>query len=497
MKGASQSIVGPIMSQDPLTNLFPPSALAETASSDNSDSSGQRALGARHVWRVSELLSDIQYRLDSSFAFLWVEGEVSNLRRASSGHAYFSIKDDRSQIKAVLFRSQAVRMESLLKDGQHIVCLARLNLYAERGDLQLILETVEQKGEGALRLAFERLKERLEEEGLFASEHKRPLPLIPQRVFVITSPTGAALRDFIRTARGRYPGASIVLCPSRVQGDGAPSEIIAALKTACKEARQGDAILLTRGGGSLEDLWAFNDEDLARQIFTCPFPVVSAVGHEIDFSISDFVADQRAATPTAAAQVLFPGREDLLEKIASLTRQVARAGRQRLERALKKTPLLTYRLRDPGRYVVEQRLRHDELHTRLLRIMNARLGALRHRYLAIQQRLAVRDPGRQLVMGKRNCSVLIRRLIQACAVSLERRRSRLSLLSGELDAVSPLSILSRGYSLVYRLSDGRLVRRAGEVSRDEQLLVLPREGAIVCRVLSNEGDRGRIFRKED
>jgi len=482
------------MPEDSIKNLFPPSALEGIVSSDINWGFPP---SARHVWQVSDLLAKVQDRLDLDFDILWVEGEISNLRQPSSGHCYFTLKDGQSQIKAVLFKFQAARLPFDLEDGQYVVCFGRLNIYTGRGDLQLVVEIVEPKGEGALQLAFEQLKARLAKEGLFSSEHKLPLPLLPQRVFVVTSPTGAAIHDFIRNARERYPGAGIVLCPASVQGEGASGEIIDALRIARHIAKKDDVILLTRGGGSLEDLWAFNDETLARGIFNCTVPVVSAVGHEVDFTISDFVADHRAATPTAAAQLLFPRREELADKVAILTRRMVLSSRNRLKVNQQEVQLLSHRLKDPKRKLVEQRLRQDDLNARLLRVMQEKISFWLQGYLNLRERLVVHEPGKQLDLAKAESCSLSRRLVQAGSVSIERRRHCLATLSGKLNAVSPLAVLARGYSLVYRTSGGKLVRRAGQVTEGERLLIRPEKGAILCKVLSTGKDQDKVLSQTD
>ncbi|MDA8161818.1 MAG: exodeoxyribonuclease VII large subunit [Desulfobacteraceae bacterium] len=395
------------------------------------------------MWRIPRLLAEIDSILDETFNYIWVEGEISNLKIASSGHIYFTLKDSDVQIKAVIFRSQAASIPFVVEDGQHIICLARLNVYPARGDLQLVVEAVEKKGEGALMLALEAIKVRLAEKGLFAEEHKRPLPVVPDRVFAITSPTGAAIHDFIRTARGRLPGARIILCPARVQGEGAEGEIIAAMKTVSRLAGDGDVILLTRGGGSIEDLWAFNSEELAWQIFNSPVPVVSAVGHEVDFTISDLVADYRAATPTAAAQAIFPSRNELLKRLNGLMDGLAHFTGHRLEIASKRLQILTYRMKDPKKRLAEWRIRLDAVLARCAKAVN---------------------------------------------LQMERRKAALSGLAGRLEAVSPLAILSRGYSIVYTGDKKRLIRDSDSVKRGDRLIIIPQKGAILCEVLSSHED---------
>ncbi|HDH97826.1 MAG TPA: exodeoxyribonuclease VII large subunit [Deltaproteobacteria bacterium] len=477
------------MSYNSIKNLFPPSALEGVISPDIDQDIPPFV---RQVWQISDLLAKVQDRLDLDFDILWVEGEISNLRQPSSGHCYFTLKDNRSQIKAVLFKSQAARLPFDLEDGQYVICFGRLNIYTGRGDLQLVVETIEPKGEGVLQFAFEQLKARLEKEGLFSSEHKLPLPLLPQRVFVITSPTGAAIHDFIRNAKERYPGASIVLCPASVQGEGASGEIIDSLRIARHVAEKGDVILLTRGGGSLEDLWAFNDETLAREIFSCTIPVVSAVGHEVDFTISDFVADHRAATPTAAAQLLFPHREELIDKVTILTRRIILSTYNRLKINQQTVQLLRQQLKDPRRKLVEQRLLQDDLYARLLRVMQKKIVSRSQGYLNLRERLVVHEPGKQLALAKAESCSLSRRLVRAGSVSIERKRQSLATLSGKLNAVSPLAVLARGYSLVYRISGGELVKRADQVAKSERLLIRPEKGAILCKVLSTGKNQDKV-----
>ncbi|MGB9712884.1 MAG: exodeoxyribonuclease VII large subunit [Dissulfurimicrobium hydrothermale] len=456
------------MSEELLRSLFPFSALESAGQGHN--------LPERQVWQVSRLLSEINYLLDGAFHYIWIEGEVSNFKRASSGHIYFTLKDNYAQIRAVMFRSQAASSSSGIQDGQHVTCLARLNVYSGRGDLQLVLESIERKGEGALMLALEAVKARLAKEGLFSEGRKRPLPLIPERVFVITSPTGAAIQDFIRTARGRFKGARIIICPVKVQGEGASEEIIAALRMISKVVGDGDVIVLTRGGGSIEDLWAFNSEDLAWEISRAPVPVVSAVGHEIDFTIADLVADYRAATPTAAAQAIFPSQNVLLRRLEGLRQDLLRAALNRIRFEKKGVQMLAYRLKDPRHALRERQLRYDNLFGRLEGALNG---------------------------YKRRCRVLSAqmeaislRCVRAGGLYIERKRTALSGVVGRLEAASPLSILSRGYSIVYKGLGDEVVRDAEKVKAGERLVIIPRNGAILCEALSVAKDR-YVFKKTD
>ncbi|NDY42069.1 exodeoxyribonuclease VII large subunit [Dissulfurirhabdus thermomarina] len=459
-----------------LRALFPPSALPETPED-------AAAPGERRVWRVAELHHAVQGALDAAFPPVWVEGEVSNLRAPASGHLYFTLKDEAASLRCVLFRAQGARLAFRPEDGRHILCLGRLNVYPARGDLQLVVEYAEPAGEGALRLAFEQLKRRLAAEGLFDEARKRPLPAFPDRVFLVTSPTGAAFHDFVRTARARFRPARIVLVPSRVQGAEAPGDLRRALELAGEAARPGDVVVLARGGGSIEDLWAFNSEEVARAVAACPVPVVSAVGHEIDFTIADFAADRRAATPTAAAEAVFPEAAQWRRRLTDLQKHLAGAAARRLAAAGRGLDALKGRLRDPRRRLLEHRLALDRARARLREAARVRLSAASDRLARARRRLEATDPSGRVREARVALRGLALRLPRALAVALAARRRRLEDLAAHLEAVSPLAVLGRGYSLVVRLPEETLVRDAAGVAPGDRLRIRPQRGQILAKVL--------------
>lgn len=470
------------MDDDLFTSLFPQSALDPFPTPSTTwDSVTQK------VWGVGELVAFLQGCLERDFCSIWVEGEVSNFHRPASGHVYFTLKDPEARLRAVLFRGQASRLPFRLEDGQHILCLGRLNVYPARGELQLVAEAVEPLGTGALQLAFEQLKERLASQGLFDPAHKQPLPLLPKRVFILTSASGAALHDFVHAARSRSPSARLVLCPASVQGASAPGELISALLLVQEVAEEGDVVLVTRGGGSLEDLWAFNDEDLARAIFAFPLPVVSAVGHEVDFTITDFVADRRAPTPTAAAQVLFPDKEELLGRLQAIKGRLLFSAKDRISNGQQRILVLRHRLRDPRQRLMKGRLRLEECNRRLSHEIRRHFIAWGQRLSGLNHGLMRIEPSRRLDIAKAGLKSLDQRLVRAYRVHTANRREHLRRVVEHLDAVSPLAVLRRGYSLVYRLSDDQLVRKAEQVAKGERLLIRLEEGTILCRVTESPG----------
>lgn len=382
---------------------------------------------ARHVYPVGALLAGINGLLQDRVGRVWVQGEVSNLRRASSGHSYFTLKDDRGQIRAALFRGSAQRMRFELEEGIEVIVSADVGVYEARGDLQLIVKNVEPVGLGALQLAFEQLRRRLESEGLFDEERKRPLPEIPSRVGVVTSPTSAAVRDVIHVSGRRFPGAALLISPTRVQGDGAEDEIAAALDALVAHGNV-DVILLVRGGGSLEDLWAFNSEVLARAIARSTVPIISGVGHETDVTICDLVADLRAATPSAAAELALPDRDALAAGLRGVIRRMLESMLGSIEVA---------------------RARHTKERDALRMLApTARLAAQRVRFASATRALG--RLGRSLHLAG---------------------RARLGAQVARLDTLSPLAVLGRGYGLVRRRADGAIVRRAEDVAEGDRLAV--------------------------
>ena len=318
----------------------------------------------QEVYSVSLLTQAIKDHLEARFHSLWVEGEISNFRVPSSGHFYFTLKDESAQIRAVMFRSRNLTLPFLPEDGLQVICRANLSVYPPRGDVQLIVESMEPKGQGALQLAFEALKRRLAEKGLFAAERKRPLPFLPRVVGIVTSPTGAALRDMLKVLWRRFPNLEIRFCPVRVQGDRAKHEIAEAIRTLNLDG-MSDVIMVARGGGSLEDLWAFNEEDVALAIAESRIPIVSAVGHEVDFTIADFVADVRAPTPSAGAEMIVPEKATLLQGLSAVENRLWRASGRGLENRREGLSRLSRRLPVPGRRVQDGYLRLDELSERL------------------------------------------------------------------------------------------------------------------------------------
>jgi exodeoxyribonuclease VII large subunit len=390
------------------------------------------------VLRVAELVGALRALVEDVAGRVWVVGEISNLRRAASGHLYFTLKDDEAQLRAVLFRSDAERVPFAPADGLEVLVFAEVTVYGARGELQLRVRELEPRGQGALRLAFEQLRARLAAEGLFEAARKRPLPPLPRRIGVVTSLHGAALRDVIEVTGVRWPSVPLLVADARVQGPGAEYEIVEALQLLASRP-DVDVILLVRGGGSLEDLWPFNGETVARALARCPVPVVSGVGHETDLTIADLVADARAPTPSAAAALALPDRRALLERLAR--------DRRRLRGAL------------AGR-LAQARAR-----------LEARLGAL-HR-ASPAARLAARR-GRLARDAARLDAALQRRVARAAA--------RLSLAAGRLDSLSPLAVLGRGYAIARRADDGRIVRGPDDVAEGDALTVRVAEGVLDATV---------------
>lgn len=439
----------------------------------------------REILSVSQLNNRARLLLEDVFAQVWVEGEISNLARPASGHVYFTLKDSQAQVRCALFRQNAARVRQVLRDGLAVRVRGKVSLFEGRGDFQLILDSVEPAGDGALRLAFEALKEKLAAEGLFATERKRPLPIHPRRVGIVTSPTGAVIRDIISVFRRRAPQVHLTLIPTAVQGREATAQIVRALELA--DAGGFDALILARGGGSLEDLWCFNEEAVARAVAACKTPIVSAVGHETDVSICDFVADVRAPTPSAAAELLAPDSTDLQQRLDSLKRRLLLRMRDQLARERLRLDSLARRLRHPGERLRQHAQRLDELDLRLRRAWQLRLNA-RHEQLArLEARLAAQHPGRLLALLRQRLEALGERLPRAIQLQLRQQRQRLKNLAQGLHLVSPLATLGRGYSILLD-EQGQAIRRASQTRPGQKLEARLGEGRLSLRVEDNHQD---------
>jgi exodeoxyribonuclease VII large subunit len=444
----------------------------------------------RDIFSVSRLNSEVRAVLEGSFPLLWVEGEISNLARPASGHIYFSLKDPHAQVRCAMFRMKRQRLRFQPEDGMRVLVRARISLYEARGEFQLIVEHMEPGGEGALQQAFEELKQRLDREGLFDSRHKLELPTLPRRIGIITSPSGAAVRDVLTVLERRLPSVPVVLYPTLVQGEGAPAEIIQMLKLA-NGRKECDLLILTRGGGSLEDLMAFNDEGVARAIHAADIPIISAVGHEIDFTISDFVADRRAPTPSAAAELATPDREDLLIRLQGLQRRLRTTAGQRQQLLSSRFDALRQRHTrlHPGLQLGQKEQRLDELENRL-RFSGRTLLRIRRGSLdTLHSRLQTFTPSRSLDLLNRQYAELGRRLLRTMDQGLKQHRLRFSSAARNLHTLSPLATLDRGYSITSKLPDGALVRETDQVKAGDRLETRVARGRIISSVEEIQKDK--------
>lgn len=441
----------------------------------------------RKVLSVSDLTLQIKRLLEKQIGQVWVSGEVTNLRAQSSGHTYFTLKDAGAQISCVLFRGEAKEQRALLTDGRKVNLQGEITVYEPRGQYQLRVTQVEVQGIGALQAAFERLKQKLNAEGLFAPERKRPLPRFAERIGIVTSPTGAAIRDVLHVIERRHSALEIILVPSRVQGDGAASEIAAGIRALNQWAGQGNAldlILVTRGGGSLEDLWAFNEEVVARAIFESQVPVVSAVGHEIDFTISDFVADFRAATPSAAAEIITEGANSARPYVMEAKDRLRDALLDHLERANEQVYLLVRRLKrtHPRQRLNERWQRLDDLQSSLFRVARytnrerrAALNGVAVRWTRLQPRTVLQRRRERLTQLTQRLQVLARqRRLDA--------QQRLRDLVTRLRLLSPDQVLARGYSITTDATTGKVLRQADQVASGQQLKTRLAQGEITSTV---------------
>ena len=440
----------------------------------------------RRIWSVSELTARISSVLSTQFSNLWVEGEVSNYRAAQSGHLYFTLKDAKAQIRCVCFRQQAIRLKFRPEDGLKLIVRGSISVYEPRGEYQIYVELLEPSGIGALQLAFEQLKRRLAAEGLFDEARKKPLPLLPRRIGVVTSPKGAAVRDVVRILRRRFPNLHLILYPVRVQGEGAAGEIAAGLNYFSRK-KSVDVILLARGGGSIEDLWAFNEESVARAIAACAIPVVSGVGHETDFTIADFVADVRASTPSAAAEIVVKSRQEFQRHLGELEHKISQRMRYLLlEYRHQLKELTTHigfrRLEDLLR---RHRQQTDELTQRLGAALEDHIEALRNRLTTAATRITsfdlrarIRSFELRLLQRKAEFAVHIERFLAGKTQLLERLRV-------QLDERSPLRILQRGFAIVTNAA-GKVVSGVDQVAVGDEIGVQLARGRLGAEVRRRE-----------
>ena len=432
----------------------------------------------RDVLTPTQLNTLARDLLEGAFPVVWVEGELGNLSRPGSGHLYFTLKDARAQVRCAMFKPKSQWLNFVPREGLRVLARGRLTLYEARGDYQLVADSLEEAGEGALRRAFEELKAKLAAEGLFAAERKRPLPAYVRRLGVITSPTGAAVRDVLSVLARRFPLVEVDVLPVQVQGEAAPAQIVAMLQRAGRSERY-DALLLARGGGSLEDLWAFNDERVVRAIAAAPVPVVSAIGHETDFSLSDFVADLRAPTPSVAAELLVPARHDLRVRVQGLQRRLHALLAQRLRQDAQRADRAAIRLhaqRPQARLELLCR-RQAEAQRRLdaawRRLLEQRRAKLRHAEAVLRSM----QPERRLALLRQRLAALATRPQAALARRLQHDALRLRGLARALETVSPLATVARGYAILQR-PDGHVVRSVGEVAPGDRLVARLPDGRL-------------------
>ncbi|MBS0170917.1 MAG: exodeoxyribonuclease VII large subunit [Nitrospira sp.] len=430
---------------------------------------------------VSDVTRLIRESLEDQFCEVWVEGEISNLRAPTSGHLYFTLKDAQSQLRGVLFRSGAMRLRFALQEGLAVVARGRISVYEPRGEYQLIVDTLEPKGIGSLQLAFEQLKERLSREGLFDESRKRPLPEFPKTVGVVTSITGAAIRDIVAVLRRRCPVVNLLIAPVPVQGEGAGEHIAEAIR-AVNELPQVDVLIVGRGGGASEDLWAFNDEAVVRAIAGSRVPVVSAVGHEIDVTLSDFAADYRAPTPSAAAEAVVPVLDEILARLGELESRLCRLmdtgvqiQRHRLDRSIGGLGEMRFRVHGQAQHL-------DDLHDRLTRRLIERLTARHRSVVEHRHALLNQGPYSRIRASLVLLPQLSKRLEQEARRGIVSRRQSVAALVATLDALSPLAILARGFSILRTVPEGRMVRQSSDVVVGQTVRARLGEGQLVCVV---------------
>lgn len=438
---------------------------------------------ARTVYAVSELADILRGLLEDSLPSVWVSGEISNFSRPASGHWYFTLKDDRAQLRCAMFKNTNYYVRPQPKDGDAVLVRAKVGIYPARGELQMIVEHLEAAGTGALLRAFEQLKAKLAAEGLFDAALKRPLPAVPRVIGVITSGTGAALQDILNALARRWPLAAVALYPVPVQGSQAPPAIVRALRE-LPERAPADVILLARGGGSLEDLWAFNDEAVARAIRACPVPVVSGVGHEIDFTIADFAADVRAATPTAAAELVTPDIAERYGRVDSLDIHLIGLVQRRIQQAREQTLQQAGRLQrlHPGRRLQERAQRLDELDQRLRHAMQMRLQVKREALSLHSRRFESAAPLARVLQWQERLRLLADRLQRASHRLLAERAAQLRQAEALLNSLNPSAVLQRGYALAMA-ADGRVLHSANELAAGDRVIVRLADGSFEAEVL--------------
>ncbi len=439
------------------------------------------ATPGRDIYTVSRLNREAKALLEGSFPALWVEGEISNLSRPASGHMYFSLKDAGAQVRCALFRGSRASRGFEPRDGLHVLARARVSLYEGRGDFQLIVEYLEEAGEGALRRAFEVLKQRLAQEGLFESARKKPLPRLPKRIGLITSPSGAVLHDIVTTLRRRFPAIAVRLYPVPVQGAGAAEKIAAAIRLA-GERKDCDALIVARGGGSLEDLWAFNEEAVARALYACPLPVVAAIGHETDFTIADFVADARAPTPTAAAEMLSPDWREWFGAFRQCAQRLEQLLQDRLQRANQHVDWLSARLIHPRQRIELFRQRLHGLSLRLQLVQAGQRQLAHVRLMELAARLHRLSPAPRLRALAQQRQHLRQRLQGGMRHALASANERLRHLAQTLHTLSPLATLDRGYAIVRQADSGAVIREARAVKAGARVRAQLARGWLDCRV---------------
>ncbi len=434
------------------------------------------------ILTVSQLTRRVKDLLETEVSYVWVSGEISNWRVSPAGHAYFTLKDKDSQIDAVMFRGKLMKLKFGPEGGLDVVAFGLVTVYEKRGNYQIICDEMHPKGVGALQLAFEKLKKKLEEEGLFEAEHKKPLPLLPRRIGIVTSPTGAAIRDILNVISRRFANVHILVHPARVQGEEAAEEIVEGIRAL--DELGVDVMIVGRGGGSLEDLWPFNEEIVVRAIHAANTPIISAVGHEIDFTLSDFVADTRAPTPSAAAELVVQEQEAMLENVQQMRKRLANGLLGRVERVRNRLSIAqsSFVFRRPEELVRQRRQQVDDLRMRLENEVINMARVSRRRVDHAVRSLVLLSPMNQLRRARDEFRGLYRRLAQSGAASVQRARSRVLPLIAQLDALSPLGVLSRGYALVRRLPKRDIVRDAGQLTRGDKVEIRLGKGSATAAV---------------